>query len=697
MTPPLTVAAISARNTDQNADQSSGHLSRLLIESVTGYAIFMLDADGFISTWSLGAERVKSYRAAEAIGKHFSIFYTPEDRHAGEPEFALHTARALGRYKKEGWRVRKGGERFWASVVIEPVYQNGELIGYAKVTRDITPERQTAQLLESALHNLDIALSHMPQGLALFDRTCSLVLANRRIGELLGISPAEAHPGLHLRDFYRLFSGPDPAGRHYKRFREQAKKGIHHEIANDAGGISTVSMIENVLPDGGLVLTCEDITERRKAELQLWHMAHYDSLTQIPNRILFHEFLKQRVAESKRRNKFALLLIDIDDFKLINEKFGHASGDELLKLVAQRLSQSVRESDFIARLGGDEFAIIETGVLNLDDPDKLASRLAQEFNAPFHLGACEVTITASIGIALAPQDGRDANALLKHADLALHRAKTTGRAHYSFFDSNIDAELEKIRAFKQDLMQALPLGQLCLFSNKLIDLKTNYLAGYEALLRWKHPTRGLISPAEFIPLAEESGLILPIGNWVLRTALSAARTWNTNLKVAVNVSALQLRDPHFYDRLTEMLAEYDVSPERLELEITESIFLENADEEALETLRRVRRYGIKIAIDDFGTGFSSLNYLRRLPFDRLKIDQSFVRDLPADQSSAMLVSAIIGLGKSFAMEVTAEGIETLEQLNFLKAAGCREGQGYYFGKPGPLEPSAPLSLNSVRH
>lgn len=684
MTPPLTVATISPQNTDQNTDQSSAHLSRLLIESVTGYAIFMLDTKGYISTWNVGAERVKSCPAAEAIGKHFSIFYTPEDCRAGEPEFALDTARTLGRYKKEGWRVRKSGERFWASVVIEPVYQNGELIGYAKVTRDITTERQAAQLLETALQNLDIALSHMPQGLALFDHTCSLVLANRRITELLGISPIDARPGLRLRDFYRLFSGDDPTGKRYKRFREQAKKGICQEITNDAGGISTVSLIESALPDGGLVLTCEDITERRKAELQLWRMAHYDSLTQLPNRILFHEFLKQRIAESKRRNKFALLLIDIDDFKLINEKFGHPSGDELLKLVAQRLSQSVRESDFIARLGGDEFAIIETGVCNLDDPDKLASRLAQEFSAPFQLGACEITVTTSIGIALAPQDGRDANALLKHADLALYRAKTTGRAHYSFFDSSIDAELEKIRAFQQDLMQALPLGQLCLFYNKLVGLRTSELAGYEALLRWQHPTRGLVSPAEFIPIAEESGLILPIGNWVLRTALSASKTWSPNLKVAVNVSVLQLRDPHFYDRLTEMLTEYGVSPERLELEITESIFLENAEEEALETLRRLRRHGVKIAVDDFGTGFSSLNYLRRLPFDRLKIDQSFVRDLPADQSSAMLVSAIIGLGKSFAMEVTAEGIETLEQLNFLKAAGCAEGQGYYFGKPAPL-------------
>ena len=684
MTPPLTVVPISPRAPDRNPDQSSGHLSRLLIESVTGYAIFMLDADGYISTWNIGAERVKGYPAKEAIGKHFSVFYTAEDRRTGEPEFALHSARTLGRYKKEGWRVRKGGKRFWASVVIEPVYENGDLIGYAKVTRDITPERQAAQLLESALQNLDIALSHMPQGLALFDRTHSLVLANSTITGLLGISPAEARPGLRLRDFYRLFSGDDPTGRRYKRFREQARKGISQEIANDAGGVNTVSLIESALPDGGLVLTCEDITERRKAESQLWRMAHYDSLTEIPNRILFHEFLKQRVAESKRRNKFALLLIDIDDFKLINEKFGHPSGDELLKLVAQRLSQSVRESDFIARLGADEFAIIQTGVRNLEDPDKLASRLAQEFSAPFHLGTCEVTVTTSIGIALAPQDGRDANALLNHADLALHRAKTTGRANYSFFDSSIDAELEKIRAFKQDLMQALPLDQFCLYYNKLVDLKTGKLAGYEALLRWQHPTRGLIPPAEFIPIAEERGLILPICNWVLRTALSAVRTWNPNLKVAVNVSVLQLRDPHFYGRVTEMLAEYAISPERLELEITESIFLENAEEEALETLGRLRRHGVKIAVDDFGTGFSSLSYLRRLPFTRLKIDQSFVRDLPRDKGSAMLVSAILDLGKNFEMDVTAEGIETLEQLNFLKAAGCREGQGYYFGKPEPL-------------
>jgi diguanylate cyclase (GGDEF)-like protein/PAS domain S-box-containing protein len=432
-----------------------------------------------------------------------------------------------------------------------------------------------------------------------------------------------------------------------------------------------------------IVSVSEDITERKRAEARVERLAHYDALTGLANRTLFKDELEAALQLAAREDQSAAVYcIDLDHFKAVNDTLGHAAGDTLLTLVADRLTQCVRAGDTVARLGGDEFAIVQRGSGLAEISRELAARVVAALSEPYDINGHHVVIGASIGIALFPIDGRLAGDLLKKADVALYRAKAHGRGAYRVFTPEMDAELQARRSLEVDLRHALTAGEFELHYQPLLDLKTDQVVGCEALIRWNHPTRGLVMPGDFIALTEEIGLIRPIGEWVLRAACTEAATWPEHVTLAVNVSAVQFRDRHLAGTIMSALATSGLAATRLELEITESVLLQD-DEANMRVLHQLKLLGCRISLDDFGTGYSSLSYLRRFPFDKIKIDRCFVRDLPDDQGSVAIIQAITHLAASLGMCTTAEGVETLDQLDILERLGCNQAQGYVIGRPTP--------------
>jgi diguanylate cyclase (GGDEF)-like protein len=426
----------------------------------------------------------------------------------------------------------------------------------------------------------------------------------------------------------------------------------------------------------------EHLAARQKLEAQLTHMAHHDGLTALPNRVLFRQEMERELARARGGETVAVLCIDLDHFKRVNDTLGHAAGDALLQGAADRLRACVRETDIVARLGGDEFAIVQ---LQADQPRAatvLAERLIADLSRPFDIEGHQVVVGASVGIALAPSDGTEADQLMKSADMALYRAKADGRGVLRYFESEMDAKMQARRALELDLRKALVEHEFELFYQPIVDLKSNRVSGFEALLRWNHPTQGLISPADFIPIAEDMGLITPLGEWVLRQACREAAGWPERVKVAVNLSPAQFKSKALALVVTTALADSGLAPDRLELEITESVLLQDNDT-VRGILHQLRALGVRISMDDFGTGYSSLSYLRSFPFDKIKIDQSFVRDMGQHDDSIAIVRAVAGLGRNLGMSTTAEGVETNEQLGRLREEGCTEVQGYLFSRPLP--------------
>ncbi|MDO9713563.1 bifunctional diguanylate cyclase/phosphodiesterase [Paracraurococcus lichenis] len=425
-----------------------------------------------------------------------------------------------------------------------------------------------------------------------------------------------------------------------------------------------------------------DVTERREAEVRIAHMAHYDALTGLPNRTLFRQRLDEALARTRRGANCALLCLDLDHFKEVNDTLGHPIGDALLKAVTARLLDSVRETDTVARLGGDEFAIVQIDAEQPTAATALAKRLVETLSTPFELDGHQVVVGTSIGIAMVPGDGEDADALLKNADLALYRAKAEGRGRWRFFEPEMDARMQLRRALEIDLRRALAMGEFELFYQPIVDVASRRVSGLEALIRWRHPERGLVPPDAFIPLAEEIGLIVPLGEWVLAEACRKAATWPGTPKVAVNLSPAQFASRGLVDAVTSALELSGLTPARLELEITETVMLQDT-EATLATLHRLKALGVRVAMDDFGTGYSSLSYLQRFPFDKVKIDRSFIRGLEQSRQSDAIVGAVTDLCLGLDMTTTAEGVETEAQFEALHRKGCREAQGYLFSKPRP--------------
>jgi diguanylate cyclase (GGDEF)-like protein len=426
----------------------------------------------------------------------------------------------------------------------------------------------------------------------------------------------------------------------------------------------------------------EQTAERARAEALVNHMAHHDALTLLPNRVRFRENLKQDLVRARLDQPIAVLCLDLDNFKAVNDTLGHPIGDALLKSVAERLLNCLNENDTVARLGGDEFAIVQVVGTQPVAATMLAQQLIETIAEPFEIEGHSVVIGTSAGIALAPNDGSDPDELLKNADMALYRAKGEGRGTYRFFEAKMDADMQARRLLEMDLRGALARNEFEVHYQPLVDLHTAKLNGFEALLRWRHSERGLVSPAEFIPLAEEIGLIAPIGAWVLRQACTDAVGWPSDLTVAVNLSPVQFRSRSLALDVVAALGASGLPASRLELEITEAVMLHDT-ETTLAILTELKALGAHISMDDFGTGYSSLSYLRKFPFDKIKIDQSFVRDLANRPESLAIVRAVAGLGSTLGIATTAEGVETIEQLRAVRAEGCTQVQGFLLGRPRP--------------
>jgi diguanylate cyclase (GGDEF)-like protein len=426
----------------------------------------------------------------------------------------------------------------------------------------------------------------------------------------------------------------------------------------------------------------EQTEERARAEALVTHMARHDALTRLPNRILFRENLEQDLVRVRRGETLAVLCLDLDNFKAVNDTLGHPVGDALLKAVADRLRGCIGETDTVARLGGDEFAIVQVAASQPVAARVLAQHLIDTLSAPYEIEGHSVVIGTSAGIAVASHDGADPDEILKNADMALYRAKAAGRGTYRFFQADMDASMQARRLLELDLRTALAKNEFQLYYQPLVDLRASELNGFEALLRWMHPTRGTVSPAEFIPLAEEIGLITSIGAWVLKQACAQAATWPAHLTVAVNLSPVQFLSRTLVLDVVSALGSSGLPASRLELEITEAVMLQDT-ETTLATLAQLKGLGLRISMDDFGTGYSSLSYLRKFPFDKIKIDQSFIRDLSTRPESMAIIRAIAGLGAALGIATTAEGVETEDQLRVVRAEGCTQVQGYLLGRPQP--------------
>ena len=515
---------------------------------------------------------------------------------------------------------------------------------------------------------LEAALDNMTQGLCLFGVDGRLVINNKRFAAMFGTPHAEAvvEAVLHDAGLDLLVGGA----------RDTTLSALSCELPD--GRVIAVS--QHGVADGGWVATYEDISERRAAESRMAHLARHDGLTGLPNRLLFTERLAGSLARARRGDAVAMLCLDLDRFKLVNDTLGHAAGDELLRQVTKRLRDCTRETDLVVRLGGDEFVIVQEKANQPNEATALAKRLVELIGASFLIDGREVVIGVSIGIALSLDGLETGEALLKRADLALYRAKNDGRGRFRFFEREMDEAMQIKRSLELDLRQALNDKHFEVYYQPLVQ--SGGIAGFEALLRWRHPQRGMISPADFIPVAEESGLIGSIGAWVLDQACADAAAWPGTLKVAVNLSPLQFQTRSLVEDVAAALSLSGLSPTRLELEITESVLIQDGDS-VLKTLHALRAMGIRIAMDDFGTGYSSLSYLRRFPFDKIKIDQSFVKGIAEQEDCRTIVRAVIGLGRSLHMSVNAEGVETEAQLEALRAEGCGEIQGYLFSHPKP--------------
>ena len=559
--------------------------------------------------------------------------------------------------------------------------------GHAIMTGRIETAEAQASRLGAENRTLQAALDEMSQGLCLYDTDRKLSVANRRYGEIYRLEPGSIRAGMSALDVLEcsIAAGNHPGRTMADLLAETGRPFVEDEQApyiQELGDGRAIQIRGRITGDGKIVATYEDVTERWHAEARIAHMARHDTLTQLPNRVLLGERIEGAITQASRDSGFAVFCLDLDNFKQVNDTLGHAVGDELLRAVAHRLAACLREVDTVARLGGDEFAIVQAGVEGPNDAIILARRVIDVVSAPYDLTDHAVTVGVSIGIALAPRDGLAADRLMKNADVALYRAKGEGRGTFRFFETEMDARLQARRLFEIDLRAAVAEEAFELYYQPIYDLRQNRICGFEALLRWNHPTRGRVSPVEFIPLAEEIGLIVPLGEWVMRRACAQASLWPDELKVAVNVSPAQFQSAQLIDVVRSSLAQSGLPARRLELEITESVLLVNGNA-TIAILHALRTIGARISMDDFGTGYSSLSYLRSFPFDKMKIDKSFIRDLALEIGSDFIVRTVISLGSSLGMTMTAEGVETEEQLARLREEGCDEVQGFLFSPPVP--------------
>jgi diguanylate cyclase (GGDEF)-like protein/PAS domain S-box-containing protein len=576
-------------------------------------------------------------------------------------------------------------------VINKPLAQGG----WVATIEDITERRKLEQERDRNYAFLREIIDHIPTQITVkdaIDHRYVLVnsVAETQFGlsrdDIVGKSVSELFPEEHAK----IITGEDDRAL-------QSKEGLfidEHLWQTKLFGPRFITSKRIAIRDSAgepryLINVVEDVTERRRADEKIAHLAHYDALTDLPNRVLFREQIERELRKANQGEQFALLYIDIDEFKGINDSLGHHVGDELLKKVATRIRGCIKPGDLIARLGGDEFAVIQTAIGSTAEVENFVARVYEAIRQPCQCLGHQLSTDASIGIALAPRDGTELDQLIKHADLAMYAAKAGGRRIHRFFESAMDASAKARLTMEQDLRQALVDGSFEIHYQPLVDLCRDEVTGCEALLRWRHPERGMISPAEFIPVAEDTGLINELGDWVLRTACAEAATWPDHIRLAVNVSPVQLKCQTLALKIAGALAATGLKASRLELEITEAVLIRD-DEAALAILHQLRAVGVRIALDDFGTGFSSLSYLKRFPFDKIKIDRCFVSDISETDGSSSIVQAVVNIAAALHMTTTAEGVETEAQRELLRRLGCNEMQGYLFSAPKPAAQVRPL-------
>ncbi len=643
----------------------------------------------YLEIYGFPAERIEKDMTLEAVVKLSAELGNHPDQ---TPQQFLNAYKKELRNNRGGMRA-KSRELLNGGRTIETAHVYSPGLGWVVTHEDVTEEIASSEIIQKRKRELerqnirlDAAVNNISQGLCMFDPRGQLVICNAPYARIYDLGEDLVKPGTRLDDILgHLFDTGMHAG--VGSTRDDYIKWRHEVIARGEYdktivefGNRTIMMQHHPMKDGGFVSTHEDITEQRQQEARIQHLARHDALTELPNRIQFLEEMAASEAGLERGEKAAVLCIDLDHFKSVNDMLGHAIGDKLLKQASARLWGTTRETDILARLGGDEFSLLLRPVDKPGDAAAIAERIVKTMSTPFMIDGHQIAIGASVGIAMAPQDGESTDVLMKNADMALYRAKAEGRSTYHFFEKDMDAAIQKRRMIEAGLRAALALNELRLVFQPLVGLKENKVTCFEALLRWNHGERGNISPAEFIPVAEETGLIVPIGEWVLREACKAAVLWPSDARVAVNLSPVQFKSKRLFETVHAILAETGLPPTRLELEITESLLL-NDNEQTLQTLHRLRAIGIRISMDDFGTGYSSLSYLRSFPFDKIKIDRSFMRDLDSRGDSLAIIKAVIGLGHSLGMSTTAEGVETEAQLEAVREQGCNEVQGFLFSPP----------------
>jgi diguanylate cyclase (GGDEF)-like protein/PAS domain S-box-containing protein len=665
------------------------HLRLAVIVESSDDAIMAITRDGIIMTWNPGAERLYGYAAVDAVGKPLSILI-PSERAHELPKILAHVGRREIMNHFETVQMCKDDRRIEVSLTVSPIHGAAEGgIGASIIARDITERRRaeaqirlTAKVFESS-----------NQGIVITDAQANIISANQAFEEMTGYAGEEV-----VGKTPRILR----SGRHDKAFyadvwRSIAEHGywqgeIWHRRKN--GEIYPEWLTVSAVKDDRGEIThyigaSSDIGEQKAAHERINYLAHYDELTGLPNRTRLQELLATMTANAKgNHTKVAVMFMDLDRFKDINDSLGHAAGDALLAVFAERLRGCIRAEDTAIRLGGDEFVAVLADIQRSEHVALVAEKIIEAAAKPYVIAGRDIVSTLSIGISLYPDNGGDAGTLVRNADMAMYAAKETGRNNYQFFSAKMDQKASMTFSLENDLRKALEHGEFVLHYQPQVDLSSGRIVGVEALIRWQHPKQGLISPAHFIPFAEERGFIVPIGEWVMQEAFRQNREWQLAglpaVPVAVNVSPLQFQQKDFVKKTVSLAEEAGLPPQYVELEITESAIMR--DVQAAQTvLGALKAAGFQLSIDDFGTGYSSLNYLKRFPIDKLKIDQSFMQGLPTDVDDAAIVSAILAMAQALRLITVAEGVETAEQVEFLRVKGCDQAQGYYYNKPLPVE------------
>ncbi len=560
----------------------------------------------------------------------------------------------------------------------------------------VISERDVSLLAE----RFDTALSNMPHGLCMFDSGHRIVVANRKLNEQLGLPWTIDLKHMSVQDLVSdcvrmkqlsKLNAVQFSRNMDERLSEQIKEKFTVELEDGR----TLEFSVEPMEDRGMVMVVEDITERKVAEAKINQMAHFDTLTELPNRAVLQCCLEEALSHSKRGYRCAVHFIDLDQFKQVNDTLGHSRGDLLLQAVAKRLRGAVRSTDFVARFGGDEFIVLQSPIVDEKEVSMLANRILRAIGTTYDIDQNEVAISASIGVALAPIDGKNTDEILRNADLALYRAKAESRDTWRFFKPEMEADARARRTVELDLRNALANGSFHIYYQPIVDLKTGRILTCEALLRWPREDHGMISPAEFIPIAEEMGLIAEIDRWVLKQACLECRRWPDNINVAVNLSSIEFSRNNVPQLVRETLSASGLPPHRLEIEITETTLLQDT-EKSRAALRELQRMGVHVSLDDFGTKYSSLSYLHSFPLNKIKIDQSFVRNLVGNSRMMTLLRGIVHLSAELGLRVAVEGIETTEQLELISAEGkVDEVQGYLFGIPMPASALRTLLKSAI--